>query len=214
MAYVSELFDELRDFLTDPADTQVTYALKRLYLNRGIARMWPRIFRLQSVSITVASGTYDYALPVGAADGLITSVELESGSGYSRFVLYDIMDGDEDTAGVFRLTTSPDAASLLGNDIRVKYAAPVSMISSATYAAAQSEAWTGPDRMMHLPVLYAMSLITLRRLDDRLDHTRYTTTQAMNGVSDSDIMQTAAYWMGQFETELVDMERPLPIARD
>jgi hypothetical protein len=36
----------------------------------------------------------------------------------------------------------------------------------------------------------------------------------MNGVSDTDILQAASYWMGQFEAELNDMTKPLPIARD
>lgn len=214
MAYVSELFDQLRDLLNDPTDTQVGYSTKKLYLNRGIARLWPKVFKITSTTITVAASTYDYTLPVGAADGLILSVELETDSGYLRFVDYDIMDGDEDAAGVFRLTTSPDATDLLGYDIRIKYAAPVASIVAASYAAAQSEVWSGPDRAMHLPVLYAASMIALRRLDDRQDHTRYSTTQNVNGVSDSDILQSATFWMGQFEQELIDIERPLPIAKD
>jgi hypothetical protein len=213
--YVSEMFDELRDLLQDPLDANVIYGLKKLYLNRGISRLWPKIFRIQSTSITMTSGTYDYALPVGVADGIVISVELEDAyGGFQRFVHYDIMDGDEDLAGVFRLTLNPDTAGIVGLSVRVKYASPCLLIGSASYAAAQSEAWTGPDRAMHLPVQYAMSLITLRRLDARLDYDRYSTTQAANGVSDSDIMQTAAYWMGQFEAEIDEQERPLPIARD
>lgn len=214
MAYVSELFDQLRDLLNDATDTQVPFATKKLYLNNGINRLWPRVFKVASTTITVLTETYDYDLPVGAADGHILSVELENDYGYSRFVDYDIMDGDEDTAGVFRLARNPDDADMLGYIIRIKYAAPVAQISAASYAAAGSEAWNGPDRARHLPVYYAMSMIAARRLDDRQDHTRYSTTQAMNGVTDTDIMQSASYWMGQFEAELNDMAKPLPIARD
>lgn len=214
MAFVSELVDQLRDLLNDASDTQVPYATKKIYLNNGINRLWPRIYRISSTTITVLTATYDYALPVGAADGLVISVELEGLYGFTRFVDYDILDGDEDTAGVFRLVRSPDDADLLGYDIRIKYAAPIAQIVASTYAAAVSETWVGPDRARHLAVLYAMSMIAARRIDDRQDHTRYSTTQAMNGVSDNDILQASAYWMGQFESELSQMERPLPIARD
>lgn len=214
MAFVSELVDQLRDLLNDATDTQVPYATKKLYLNNGINRLWPRVYKIASTTITIATTTYDYTLPVGAADGLILAVELENLYGFTRFVDYDILDGDEDTTGVFRLVRNPDDADLLGYDIRIKYAAPIAQIVASTYAAAGSETWVGPDRARHLAVLYAMSMIAARRIDDRQDHTRYSTTQAMNGVSDNDILQASAYWMGQFESELSQMERPLPIARD
>jgi hypothetical protein len=214
MAFVSDLFDQLRDLLNDASDTQVPYATKKLFLNNGIRRLWPRVYRLTSTTTTILTETFDYALPVGAADGLVTVVELENDYGYTRFNDYDLIDGDEDTAGVLRLTRNPDSSDLLGYDLRINYAAPVPLIAAASYAAAGSETWTGPDRAIHLPVLYAMSMIASRRLDDRQDHTRYSTTQAMNGVSDTDILQAASYWMGQFEAELNDMTKPLPIARD
>ena len=214
MAFVSELFDQLRDLLNDPTDTQVSFATKKLYLNNGINRLWPRVYKIASTTVTVLTQQYDYTLPVGAADGLVLSVELENLYGYTRFVDYDIMDGDEDATGIIRLTRSPNDSELLGNDIRIKYAAPIAQIVATSYANAGSETWVGPDRARHLPVLYAMSMIAARRIDDRQDLNRYSTTQAMNGVTDNDIMQTSAYWMGQFESELADMERVLPIARD
>lgn len=213
MAYVSEMFDQLRDLLDDPGDTQVPFDTKKRYLNRGINRLWPRIHRTSTTTITVVSGTYEYALPVAAADGFILSVEVEGDYGYGRFVQYDIIDGDEDTAGIFRLTVDPDS---LGNGslIRIKYVGPVPVIAAASYAAAQSEVWTGPDRAIGFPVLYAMGMITGRKIDGRQDYTAYATTQDANGVSDNDIMQAAAFWLGQFEEEVSQAERPLPIARD
>jgi hypothetical protein len=215
MAFVSELFDQLRDLLNDATDTQIPYATKKLYLNRGIARMWPKVYRLATTTITILTLTYDYALPVGAADGLIVSVELERLDGsFVRFDDYDIMAGDEDLAGVFRLTANPDSVDLLGYDIRIKYAAPVSLIAAASYAAAGSETWTGPDRAMGIPVHYAAALIAMRKIDDRQDTLRYSTTQAENGVTDQDIMSASQLWMGQFELELAEFERPLPPARD
>lgn len=215
MAFVSEMVDQLRDLLNDAADSQVSYANKKLWLNRGIRRLWPSIYRIVTdTSITVVADTYDYTLPAAITDGMITSVEIETGPGENRFIRfedYDIVEGDEDLAGYFRFTSLlPEA----GTDIRIRYAAPVPVIAASTYAAAGSETWTGPDRALNLPVLYAMAMIAGRKVDDRQDHTRYTTLQAMNGVQDQDIMAAYQMWMGQFELELDSWSRPLPIVRD
>lgn len=215
MAFVSELFDQLRDLLNDGSDTQVSFATKKLYLNLGINRLWPKVWRLASTSITVTTGTYDYALPVAAADGHIVSVELERLDGsYVRFDEYDVIHGDEDLAGVFRLAVNPDSVDMLGFDIRIRYAAPVPLITAASYAASQSETWLGPDRAMGLPVHYAASMCAARKVDDRQDTNRYSTTQAQNGVTDQDMMAASQMWMGQFELELSEFDRPLPPARD
>ena len=215
MAFVSELFDQLRDILNDTGDTQVPFATKKLYLNRAIAQLWPSVWRLATTTITIVTGTYDYSLPVAAADGHIIAVELEQVDGsFRRFDDYDIIAGDEDLAGVFRLTVSPDGVDLLGYDIRIRYAAPVSFIAAASYAAAGSEVWTGPDRAMGLPPLYAAAMCAMRKIDDRQDTNRYSTTQAQNGVTDQDMMSAGQLWMGQFELELAKFDRPLPIARD
>lgn len=215
MAFVSELFDTLRDLLGDAGDTQVPFATKKLYLNRGIARMWPAVWRIATTDITVLTGTMDYTLPVGAADGHILSVELQDANGfYDRFAYWDTYSGDEDTTGVFVLQANPDSTALLGRTIRIRYAAPVPLITAADYTAAQSETWVGPDRAMGIPCHYAMSLITARKVDDRQDTNRYSTLQAANGVTDQDIMSASQMWMGQFELELAAFDRPLPPSRD
>lgn len=215
MAFVSDLFDQLRDLLNDTADTQVPFATKKLYLNRGIARMFPRVGMLTSdTSITVVDDTYEYALPAGAADGLIVSVEVETDIGsseFTRFDRYDIIPGDEDLgARLILLAPLPE----IGRDLRIRYFGPIPQIAAASYAASQSETWSGPDRALGLPVLYAMGMLTVRKLDDRQDALRYSTTQATNGVTDTEIMGAAQMWFGQFESELAEMERPLPPARD
>lgn len=215
MAFVSELFDTIRDLTNDASDTQIPFATKKLYLNRGIARMWPNVWRIVTTSITVVTGTYDYTLPLGASDGHILSVELEQSDGsYQRFPYWDILSGDEDLTGTFSLLINPDLPALLGYDLRVRYAAPVSLITAANYAAAQAETWTGPDRAMGIPCHYAMSLITARKADDRQDTLRYSTTQVTNGVTDDGIMSLSQMWMGQFELELAAIDRPLPPSRD
>lgn len=212
MAYVSDLFDQLRDLLNDSADTQVSFATKKLYLNRGINRMWPAIWRVATASVTLVPDTYEYSYPVALADGYLLSVEIsdEDGDDYVRTNAYDIVTGDEDLAGIIKVPTNPAAGQLL----RLRYVAAVPVIAASTYSAAGSEAWTGPDRAMGLPVLYAMGMIAARKLDDRQDASRYSTTQALNGVTDQDIMGSAQMWFGQFESELLALERPLPVARD
>ena len=215
MAFVSEMVDQLRDLLNDAADSQVTYANKKLWLNRGIRLLWPNIYRVVvDTSIAVLAETWDYSVPAAVMDGVITAVEIETGDGedrYVRFEDYDIIEGDEDVAGILRFTSYlPEA----GVAVRIRYAAPIPVIAAATYAASQSETWTGPDRALNLPVLYAMAMITARKIDDRQDHTRYSTLQAQNGVTDTDLMAAMQLWMGQFELELDKFYRPLPIVRD
>jgi hypothetical protein len=213
MAFVSELFDQLRDQLNDATDTQVPFATKKLYLNRGIHRLWPGIYRLVSTTIPLVQAVYDYSLAAAVADGHIVSVEVSTvtaGTEFRRFTDYDIIPGDEDLAGVFRVVRHPGDGFI----VRIKYVAAIPTIAAASYAAAQSETWTGPDRAMGLPVAYAMGLITSRKIDDRQDTNRYSTTQALNGVTDQDLMAASQMWFAQFELELESQSRPLPPARD
>lgn len=212
MAFVSELFDQMRDLLNDASDTQVPFATKKLYLNRGIARMWPRIFSVRTATITFLADTTELALTAAIAEGLILSVEREVVAGEGWWIpyeAYDIRAGDEDLAGVITLPYNSGP----GFDLRIKYVAAVPLIAAASYTAAQSETWTGPDRAMGLPVLYAMGMAVARKLDDRQDTSRYSTTQALNGVTDQDIMGASQMWFGQFEAELAELERPLPISK-
>lgn len=216
MAFVSEMIDELRDLLVDPDDEQVPLAMKRVYLNQGISNMWPSMFRLVTASlIPIVAATPDYSLPAAVADGFITSVEIsttDTSVFYQRLNEYDIIFGDEDSAGILRLGL--DSTSFAAYDIRVTYAAPCSPIVGTTYAAMQAETWVGPDRARHLPVFYAMAMCSLRKVDDRQDYKRVSTTQMTNGTTDNDIMQSSQLWMSQFELELDKLSRPLPVARD
>lgn len=208
------MFDQLRDLLNDATDTQVPFATKKLYLNRGIARLWPKIYRIAMESFAVVANTRNYNLTNGAgpSDGWIASVEITDANGaYQRFTDYDILPGDEDRGAIFVLT---GVMPVVGRTIRIRFGTFIPSIVAASYAAAQAETWVGPDRAIHLPVLYAMGMIASRRLDDRQDHTRYSTTQNANGVTDTDIMQSQQLWLGQFELELDAMYQPYPVAKD
>ncbi len=217
MATTATMFDQLRDLLGETAgDSQVSFALKKLWLNRGIAMLWPDIYQIVEYdTIITADGTMDYILPEAIQDGFVTSVEISmpgtSGDEYQRMANYDIIDGDEDIGGIFRITGYYPGDDLV---VRIRYAAPIPPIESDSLAEAQLETFQGPDRARFLPVFYAMSMITSRKLDDRQDTYRYSTTQATNGVSDTDIMDAARFWMNQFELETEKLSRPLPIAKD
>lgn len=214
MAFVSDMFDQLRDLLNDVADTQVSYATKKLYLNRGISRLWPRIWRIAESTVTLTADTQVYALASATYSefGILSVEYADTGAvdDYVRFDDYDVIESDEDVAGYLRLSINPPT----GATLRIRYLKPVSLIVAASYAAAQSEVWLGPDRAMNLPVLYALGMIAARRIDDRQDYSRYSTTQALNGVTDTDIMQASQFWFGQFELEIADMERVMPVAKD
>lgn len=216
MAYVSEMVDQVRDMLSDPDDLQVSIGVKRMYLNRGIAMLWPTIHRFVTATvIPVVADQFDYALPVAVADGMIISVEISSiaaGTQFERFNEYDIISGDEDLAGVLRIAI--DTVAFTGYTLRITYAAPIPAIVGTTYTAMETEVWTGPDRALHLPVLYCLAMASMRKIDDRQDHTRISTTQMQNGTTDNDIMSSSQMWMSQFELELEKQGRPLPPARD
>lgn len=214
MAFTSEMFDQLRDLLNDATDTQVSFATKKMWLNRGIRRMWPTIYRIETESVATSGTARNYPLStlMGPSDGYILGVEIEDENGdFSRFDDYDILPGDEEEPAILVLTGILPPS---GTTLAVRHATFVSTIAAASYAASQSETYVGPDNSLNLPVLYAMAMITARKIDDRQDTNRYSTTQAQNGVSDQDIMGASQLWMGQFELELESLNRPLPIARD
>jgi hypothetical protein len=55
-----------------------------------------------------------------------------------------------------------------------------------------------------------MGMWTASRVDSRLIHESYSTTQAMNGVSGLDHMSASQFWMGQFELLLDRLSMPTP----
>lgn len=206
MAFTSEMFDQLRDFLTDPTDSQVDFSTKKLYLNRGVARLWPKVFRIVDAgSIPVVAGQYEYTLPTAMNHGHVLTVELESGNATGLFYTlghYEVIPATDALPARLKIGgTLPAVGSL----IRVRYGAPIARIAAASYAASGSETWVGPEEAIGLPVVYAMGLISLRKLDDRLDHSRYSTTQAANGVQETDLMSASQVWFNQFDLELAEL---------
>lgn len=217
MSFTSDMIDEVRDLTNDLTDAQVSFAMKLRYLNRGIKAMWPKVYRIVStVSVVLIAGQEEYTVPASNASGLLLSVDLETGVGtglFRRLDFYDILPGAGGATSTLRVSFPPDASDA-GRIVRIISAERITQLAAASYVASQSEVYSGPAGTDSLPVLYAMSMITSRALDDRLDYTRYSTTQGQNGIDDQSIMQVGQLWYAQFQQELDSVDMPFPIARN
>lgn len=214
MSYAAEMIEDLRDRLNDTNDTQVPFATKIRFLNRGMSAMYPRIFRIaRDSSLVLVTDTFEYTIPAAVAQGKVLTVEVESGVGTNRYAhlsRYDVIPSLTVPTLVMLDASLPSAA---GAKIRITSAERLTAFTSANYTASQSEVYSGPAGTEELPVLYAMGLATARALDDRMDYTRYSATQQNNSVDSNDIMQVSQFWFAQFELLLDRMQMPLPAAR-
>lgn len=214
MSYSGDMIEDLRDRLNDPTDTQVPFATKLRFLNRGQAAMFPRIFQVKRDStLALVDDVFEYTLPTGIGQGKVITIEIESDSGSARFTpltRYDLIPSITVPTIVLLDTALPSA---VGATIRVTTAERLTPFTAIDYAAAQGEDYTGPAGTEELPVLYAMGLITARPLDDRMDYNRYSTTQMPGGVGPADIMQVSQFWFSQFEILLDRLQMPFPVSR-
>jgi hypothetical protein len=214
--YVSEMVDQLRDLLNDGSDTDVIIAQKKRYLNNGIRAMYPRLYRIVSDTSTIVSSTtvYSYPFPASVASGALLGVEIEvpAEGEYYPFYRYEVSPGDIIDPPRLRLTPRPHPAAINSN-IKMTCAMPFEPITSNTYASMQSEDWTGSPDYLHLPVLYAMGMLSARGLDDRLDYSRYSTTQAQNGATEQDIVTVVNTWFERFDAEVEAKSKVLPLLR-
>jgi hypothetical protein len=212
--YAGDMIDDLRDRLNDVADTQVPFATKLRFLNRGQAAMFPKVFKMvQDATLTIASSTYEYTFPAGVGTGKVLTVEVETAAASNRYVplsRYDIIPSLTAPKLVLLDTALPGA---VGSKIRITTADRLTPFVSANYTASQSEAFSGPAGVEELPVLYAMGLATARVLDDRMDYTRYSATQVNGAVDPNDIMQVSQFWFAQFELLLDRLQMPMPVTR-
>lgn len=207
--YLATLIDQFRELLDDETDTQVPFTRKVRFINRGQSAMFPSIYTLTSSVIETADDDYEYNLTI-AAQGKIISVEIESeeDSGlYGRFTDYDIIPASHGTP-ILKLHRDPAGAL----NIRVVAAVPLTPFASANYAAAGSEAYTGPEYTLELPVLYGMSHASIATLDQRLDYGRYSVQNQNNAATPVDLMGAATYWMDLFRERLAAHAMPLPSA--
>ncbi len=215
MSFVSEMVDDLRDRLNDVGDTQVPFATKLRFLNRGQAAMYPKVFKLtRDNTLVLASNTFEYTVPTGVGTGKILTVEIETGNATARYVPLQRYDFIPSLTNPTLVLLDPAIPSAAGAKFRITSADRMTPFAAANYAAAGSEVYTGPAGTEELPVLYAMGLATARVLDDRMDYTRYSATQQNSAVDPNDIMQVSQFWFAQFELLLDREMTPLPPSRN
>lgn len=212
--FAGDMIDDLRDRLNDVGDTQVPFATKLRFLNRGQAAMFPKVFKMvQDNTLAVIASTFEYVFPAGVGTGKVLTVEVETGAATARYVplnRYDIIPSLTAPKLVLLDTSLPAVATA---KFRITTADRLTPFTSAAYAASQSEAYTGQAGTEELPVLYAMGLATARALDDRMDYTRYSVTQINGAVDPNDIMQVSQFWFAQFELLLDRLQMTMPVTR-
>lgn len=215
MSFSSEMIDDLRDRLNDVGDTQVPFATKLRFLNRGQAAMYPKVFKLtRDNTLVLAASTYEYTVPTGVGTGKILTVEIETGNASGRYVPLQRYDFIPSLTNPTLVLSDPAIPSAAGAKFRITSADRMTPFVAASYAAAGAEIYTGPAGTEELPVLYAMGLATARVLDDRMDYTRYSVTQQNSAVDPNDIMQVSQFWFAQFELLLDREATPLPPSRN
>lgn len=202
MATLQSMLDDLNDRLNDTGNSQATLVRKTAWINSGIAAMWPKLYRSLRDNSIVATAEYEYVLPATFAFTKLVRVEQESAAGSGRYV--DVFDVDlvPDIGApvlVFR-STPPNA----GAKLRLTAAQMIGPM------AVVGDVYGGPLGSEELPVLYAMGIATGRRLDDRVDHRRYSSTQAPGVVTVEEMMDVSQFWFSQFELILERQALPLP----
>lgn len=209
MTTLTQLLADVNDLLNDSANTQVSEAQKIRYINRAQHAMWPKVYRVASdITTVLVADQYEYAVPVGLAEGIMLSVDFETSASSS-----DFWQGD---GRVFDLLPSASYGQTLvlksldnlpgpvGSAVRFTAAVPLTALATGT------DVYTGPSYTDELPVLYAMAMATARDYERRIDYERFSTTQALNGVLLGDVMRTSEYWLRQFQILLDQVKMPFP----
>lgn len=209
--YLADMIDQLRDLLEDAGDTQMTWARKLQYLNRGQSAMFPKIFTTARDATTlIVTDQYEYSIPAAVSNGKLIMFELESAAAsaiYYRMSRYDVIPST--TSPILVLQDKPTSA-LSGAKIRITSANRLTSFSSANYAASATEAYTGPAGTEELPVLYAMMLSAARQVDGRNDYGKFSVQNQNGTATPIDLMNTATFWRDQFNTLLEQLAMPLP----
>lgn len=211
MATQADMWADLRFRLgeTSGTDTQVAKVDKMRYLNQGLAAMYPKIYRVvRDVTTVLVADTFEYEMPAALDGGRIIQIELEteSGSGrYRRGVMHEILNHGTSPLIIFDHYDLPAEA---GSKIRITAAMPLTPFTDSTNGA---DTYTGPTGTEELPVLYAMGAITAKPLDDRLNHTKYSTTHVLGNPQPVDLMTASQFWYAQFELMLDRWSQPFPV---
>lgn len=216
--YISDQVDQLRDLLEDAADSQITFARKKYFLNAGQRAMWPRVYQIvQDATTQFVDDQYEYTIPAAVRGGRIFQLEKSLATDDDYFYPFDIDDYQiqrVNTAGADKIILNWDPGTAYANGyIRISAAVPLTAIAAADYTAAQSEAYTGPDYTSEGPVLYAMSRIAAIPLDDRMDYGKMSVQAQNRAATPQEHLAVSAYWLDEFERRLEEWNMPLPASR-
>jgi hypothetical protein len=215
--YHSEQIDQLRDLLQDAGDTQVTFALKKHYLNQGMRAMWPRVYQVISDSTTqFVDDQYEYTVPATVRGGRYILFEKSTADDDDYFYPMDYSDYKilPQAGGADKIILGFDPNSKWEDGyLRITSAQPLTAYTAASYVAAGSEAYSGPDYTSEGPVLYAMSRISAIPLDERVDYGRLSVQAQNRAASPGELITVAAYWLDEFERRLEEWRMALPGSR-
>lgn len=207
MATMQDLLDDLNDRLNDANNAAGAGEVNKMrYINHGVRALWPKLYKtVADSSIALVADTYEYTLPSTFDNAKIFRVELETDpDDIPRFIhLYNYEIIPTLTGKILRLdhVELPEVATAL---IRIHGARPIGTM------AATGTTYEGPPGTEEIPVWYAYGLVCQRRLEDRLVHTRYSTTAAQNGVDVEQIMAASQLAFSMFNQLLDQHEMPLP----
>jgi len=210
MATMQDLLDDLNDRLNDANNAAgAGEANKMRWINRGIAAMWPRIYRtVIDSTLAVVTNTHEYAIPAAVGDeSEIFRVEIKDFSvTATRYLELDGFDIVPALTG--RVLQLPPHISLDGSWtgalVRITAAKPLTKLT------ATGSVFDGRQIYEELPVWYALGLAIGRRIEDRTVYTRYSTIDARNGVDINEQMNASQFAFAQFETMLERMAMPWP----
>jgi hypothetical protein len=215
--YHSAQIDQLRDLLVDPTDTQVSFAMKRFYLNQAMRAMFPRVFRVATdASVQLVDDQFYYTIPAAVQGGNLFLIEMSSAADddYFRPLNYDEYDVIPQPGGADKLSITWDPGATWSDGyLRFHAVMPATEYTAADYTAAESEEYTYPDYTLEGPVLYAMSRIMAVPLDQRMDFTRSSVQNMNRGASPQEIVSVAAYWLDEFERRVEEWRMALPQSR-
>lgn len=215
--YHSEQTDQLRDLLEDAADSQVTFARKMAYLNAGMRAMWPRVFQIVSDSTTqFVDDQFEYTIPATVRGGRYVLFEKSTAADDDYFypMNYDDYKILPQAGGADKIILGFDPGSQWEDGyIRITSAQPLTAYTAASYIAAGSEVYTGPDYTSEGPVLYAMSRISAIPLDQRVDYGRMSVQDQNRAATSGELITVAAYWLDEFERRLEEWRMALPGSR-
>lgn len=203
MATLLTLLDDLRERMGDAGDTEVTRATKVRWINHGINAMWPRLYRtVVDESLTTVTDQYEYDIPASVGDNaLITRIDVQNAAG--RFVPIEAS---------YLLPVNTGKVLVLDDLLQAGYTIRVTSAKRLAQLTLDTDVYDGPEFTAEIPVWYALALAMGKGHFGRIDHTRYATVMAQNGVDINEVMGSVQFCMGQFEALLDAAAMPLPSA--